>query len=140
MINQQEIIALLASKGIKITPQRIAVYEILSRLDHPYADEILSELIKSSPSIAKGTVYSILDFFCQQGILHKVKTSNGKMRYDPITTNHHHVFESDSDRMEDYSSEELNSILQGYFAKNPIPGYDVEEIKLQIQVKKSTNN
>lgn len=139
MRNQQEIINLLASKEIKITPQRIAVYEIVSLLDHPYADEILTELTKSNPSIAKGTVYSILDFFCKKDILHKVKTVNGKMRYDPITGHHHHIIEKDSDKIEDYADPNLSLILQEYFVENPIPGYEVEKVKLQIQVKKPTN-
>ena len=139
MSEQQEIISMLSSRNIKITPQRIAVYEIVSMLDHPYADEIMDQLKINNPSIAKGTVYSILDFFCNQGILHKVKTANGKMRYDPIDTQHHHIVEKGSDKIEDYSNEELNLMLQNYFANNPIPGYEVEEIRLQLQVIRSTN-
>ncbi len=139
MISQQEIITLLSSMNVKITPQRIAVYEIISQLDHPYADEILQELKKAYPTIAKGTVYSILDFYCQHEIISKVRTSNGKMRYDPVSTNHHHIIENGSDKIADFTDDKLNDILQNYFNENPLPGYDIEEIKLQIQVKKSTN-
>jgi Fur family peroxide stress response transcriptional regulator len=139
MINHQEIIALFATKGIKITPQRIAVFDIISCLDHPYADEILSELKKNNPSIAKGTVYSILDHFYRKEIIAKVKTSNGKLRYDPIIKPHHHIVNENADEIIDFTSEKLNSILQGYFTENPIPGFVIEDLRLQIHVTKSTN-
>ncbi|MFN9060081.1 MAG: transcriptional repressor, partial [Pseudanabaena sp.] len=38
------VVQILKSKGLRVTPQRFAVYaNLLERLDHPTADQILSD-------------------------------------------------------------------------------------------------
>jgi Fur family peroxide stress response transcriptional regulator len=54
------------------------------------------------------------------------------MRYDAFLESHHHLYCSDSDRIEDYLDNELNKILENYFEKKRIPGFKIEDIKLQI--------
>jgi Fur family peroxide stress response transcriptional regulator len=64
-----------------------------------------------------------------------VKTEAGIMRYDAIIENHHHLYCSESDRIEDYNDEELNTLLETHFATKEIPGFKVEDLKLQIMGK-----
>jgi Fur family peroxide stress response transcriptional regulator len=54
------------------------------------------------------------------------------MRYDAIMENHHHLYCSESDRIEDYNNNELNELLEMYFEKKGIPDFKIEDIKLQI--------
>jgi Fur family transcriptional regulator, peroxide stress response regulator len=61
-----------------------------------------------------------------------VKTEKDIMRYDAIVESHHHIYCSDSDRIEDYFDNELNELLEAYFEKKKIPEFKVEDIKLQI--------
>ena len=39
------------------------------------------------------------------------------MRYDDIMTSHHHLYCSESDRIEDYNDIKLNKMLAKYFEK-----------------------
>jgi Fur family peroxide stress response transcriptional regulator len=57
------------------------------------------------------------------------------MRYDAILEKHHHLYCADSDRIEDYYDEELNKVLEKYFIKKNIPGFEIKEIRLQISGK-----
>ncbi len=57
------------------------------------------------------------------------------MRYDGILDQHHHLFGLQSDRIEDYTDAKLDKLLDEYFKKKKIPGFKVEEIKLQINGK-----
>ena len=123
----------LIEKGLKITPQRIAVYEALLLLNnHPTADEIIIFIKENHPNIAIGTVYKILETFVDKKLIKKVKTDKDIMRYDAITNNHHHLYSSESDRIEDYFDDELTDIIKKYFNRKKIPNFNIEDIKLQI--------
>jgi Fur family peroxide stress response transcriptional regulator len=123
----------LTSLGLKITPQRIAVLEAINTLtDHPTSECIIDFIRKNHPNIAVGTVYKTLETFVEKGIIKRVKTDKDVMRYDAITEKHHHLYSSDSGRIEDYFDDELNNVLAEYFSKKQIKGFEVKDIKLQI--------
>jgi Fur family peroxide stress response transcriptional regulator len=129
---------LLIQSGLKITPQRLAVLEAIIRLNnHPTADNIIDHIKINHPNIAVGTVYKTLETMVEKGIILKVTTQNNTMRYDAITQKHHHLYFSDSDKIEDYYNEELNKLIEQYFEKEKIPGFAIEEVKLQIIGKRS---
>ena len=123
----------LMEKGLKVTPQRMAALEAIFVLkNHPTAENIIEFIRKNHPNIATGTVYKILETFVELQLIQKVKTENDVMRYDPIMEKHHHLYSSESDRIEDYMDDELNEIIQKYFEKKEIPGFEINDIKLQI--------
>jgi Fur family peroxide stress response transcriptional regulator len=123
----------LSDKGLKITPQRIAILEAIEKLhNHPSADNVIEYIRKNHPNIATATVYKVLDVLAGHELIRKVKTDRDIMRYDAITENHHHLYCAESDRIEDYFDSELNEIVGNYFAKKGIPDFEIEDIKLQI--------
>jgi Fur family transcriptional regulator, peroxide stress response regulator len=129
----KEVIKILAENNLKVTPQRTAVLEVILGLEnHPTADDIVDYLRLNFPHVPIGTVYKILDAFVEKGIVKKVKTDNGIIRYDAILEPHHHLYCSDSELIEDYYDEELNNILNEYFRKKRIPNFTIEDFKLQI--------
>jgi len=123
----------LLEKGLKVTPQRIAILEAIINLNnHPTAENIIDNIRKNHPHISVGTVYKVLDALAEKALIKKVKTERDIMRYDAVMENQHHIYCSDSDKIEDYINEELNEMLEVYFKKNGIPGFKIEDIKLQI--------
>ena len=74
----------------------------------------------------------MLDAFVENELIKKVKTEKDIMRYDAIIENHHHIYCSDSDRIEDYNDMELNEMLEKYFEKKKNTDFEIEDIKLQI--------
>lgn len=129
----EEISKKLIEKGLKVTPQRIAVFEAIINLhNHPTAENIIEFIRKSNPHIATATVYKVLDALTDNGLIKKVKTEKDIMRYDAILESHHHLYCSVSDRIEDYIDEELNKMLESHFTTKGIPDFQIEDIKLQI--------
>jgi len=123
----------LRERGLKVTPQRLAVLEAVNILhDHPTADEVGSFIRKMYPNIATGTVYKTLETLVDKDIIIRVKTDRDIMRYDAVTKLHHHLYCKDSGQIKDYFDDELNRILKDYFKKNKIKKFRIEEIKLQI--------
>ena len=123
----------LISKGLRVTPQRLAVLEAIVKLkNHPKAENVIDVIKKQYPNIATGTIYKILDTLVENDLIHKVKTGNDIMRYDATIKNHHHLYCNESDRIDDYDDDELTGILQKHFEKNQIPDFKINDIKLQI--------
>jgi Fur family peroxide stress response transcriptional regulator len=139
MVNKTAI-RILIDKDLKVTPQRIAVLDIILNLNnHPTAEDIAEYLRLNFPHVPIGTVYKILDIFVNKGIIAKVKTENDIIRYDPVLEKHHHLYCSQSEQIDDYYDDNLNKILDDYFRKKQIPNFKIEDIRLQI-IGKYTNN
>jgi Fur family transcriptional regulator, peroxide stress response regulator len=123
----------LTEKGLRVTPQRIAILEAIVKLNnHPTAELIIDYIRKNHPNIATATVYKVLDALVSKHLIKKVKTERDIMRYDAIIENHHHLYCAESDCIKDYYNNEINELLSEYFRKNGIPDFEIEDIKLQI--------
>jgi len=123
----------LIEKELKVTPQRIAILEAIFKLNnHPTAENIIDYIRKNHPNIATATVYKVLDALVANKLIKKVKTERDVMRYDAIMESHHHLYCSESDRIEDFVDTELNEMIEKYFEKKKIPDFKIEDVKLQI--------
>lgn len=132
-MNAENLSSKLTEKGLKVTPQRIAVLEAVMQLhNHPTVDNIIEYIRSNHPNIATATVYKVLDALVQNELIRKVKTAQDIMRYDAIIEKHHHLYSVESDRIEDYHDEELNSLLTAYFEQKGIPGFEIEDVNLHI--------
>lgn len=124
----------LLGKALKITPQRVVILEAIYTLNnHPTADNIIEYVRKSHPNIATGTVYKVLETLVENGLVKKVTTDTDKMRYDGVLENHHHLYCSECNLIEDYKDEELDQLLHDHFTKKRIKGFKIEDIVLQIR-------
>jgi Fur family peroxide stress response transcriptional regulator len=116
-----------------VTPQRIAVLEAIIKLNnHPTAENIIEFIRNNHPNIATATVYKVLDALVVNELIKKVKTDRDVMRYDAVMESHHHLYCSESDRIEDFVDTELNEMMEKYFEKKKIPDFKIEDVKLQI--------
>jgi len=123
----------LKEKGLKVTPQRLAIYEAVAMLkNHPTAEHVIDYIKKNHPNISVGTVYKVLDSLVENNLITKVKTEKDVMRYDAFLSKHHHLYCAETERIEDFEDEELNQLLQAYFKKKKIKNFKIQDIKLQI--------
>ncbi|NET32776.1 MAG: transcriptional repressor [Cyanothece sp. SIO1E1] len=85
------IVQILKSKGLRVTPQRYAVYaNLLSRTDHPTAEQLLGDLNQDFPVSSQATVYSSLQALREVGLVREVLLEEGVSRYDANVNSHHH--------------------------------------------------
>ncbi|MCD6658653.1 MAG: transcriptional repressor [Lentimicrobium sp.] len=141
MESTQDIVKKISDAGLKITPQRVTVLQMLCKLkNHPTADELFAEVSQILPGLSPTTIYNTLDTFVEKGLIKRVKTDADVMRYDAITDHHHHLYCAVSDRMEDYFDPELDRILSDYFNKKQISGFSVSDIRLQLMGDFNENN
>lgn len=76
----------LAAHDLKVTHQRIVVYEALMELHdkHPVAEDVYQYLRPDNPSISLGTVYKTLDILAENGFIRRVLSAKGNNRYDAV--------------------------------------------------------
>lgn len=126
----------LKEKGLKVTPQRAAIYEAILKLNnHPTAENIIEYIKTNNPNISVGTVYKVLDTLVENNFLKKVKTEKDIMRYDALLSNHHHLYCVETDRIEDFEDDQLSTMIQNYFQTHQIKNFIIQDIKLQITGK-----
>ncbi|MBC7365968.1 MAG: transcriptional repressor [Undibacterium sp.] len=81
----------LADSGLRSTPQREVVYEVLlKRRDHPTADEVFTRVKPELPSISLATVYNCLETLVQCDLVRAVNFERGPTRYCPNLIPHAH--------------------------------------------------
>jgi len=133
-LSGEEINQKLRDAGMKVTPQRHAILEAVHTLDnHPTAEIIFDHIRKLHPGIATGTVYKVLDTMVENKLIRRVKTDRDAMRYDAVLKKHHHIYCTETERIEDYYYEELDEMLKAHFRKKEMPGFEIEDIILQIK-------
>ncbi len=81
----------LKGQGYRLTPQRMAIVQaVLSRDDHPSAEEIYRQVSASFPMISLGTVYKTLDVLKDIGEVVEIP-AEGRSRYDGNPQPHIHL-------------------------------------------------
>ena len=86
------ITSLLREKGFKVTPQRLAIYNMLaSTQSHPNAEMIFNELQALYPTMSLATVYKTMEILKEIGLVKVLNAGEDSFRYDADTSDHPHV-------------------------------------------------
>ncbi|MGD1873262.1 MAG: Fur family transcriptional regulator [Mastigocoleus sp.] len=124
-----QIVQTLKSKGLRVTPQRFAVYSnLLNRQDHPTAEQILISLNKNSPTSSQATIYSSLQVLRDAGLVREVLLEEGVCRYDANVSLHHHFCCKKCGSIEDIPWEQIEDIS----FKSLRPGLTVDNYELTL--------
>ena len=80
----------LKEKGLKITPQRLAIIEVLvtMRKLHPSASVVYREAKRIQKSLSLSTTYATLKEFSVHGIIKTLQFDTGENRYDANLKEH----------------------------------------------------
>jgi len=106
-----EFIQKCSAKGLRVTPQRLTIYEALVKTNtHPNAEEIYRTIHEAHPTISLATVYKTLDTLEKHGLIATVSQVRDTTRYDSVTTPHHHMICVKCKRIFDLFDERLNSL------------------------------
>lgn len=115
----------LADSGLRATPQREVVYDVLLRKrDHPTAEEVFARVKSEMPTISLATVYNCLETLVQCNLVKAVNFERGPTRYCPNLRPHAHFHDEQTGRTFDIDLPpallaEVNTVLpQGFDASS----------------------
>ncbi len=97
-----ELTTLFRDRGLKVTPQRQAVFEALyGDESHPTADVVHDRVREHMPTVSLRTVYQALNDLVELGEVQAVSVGTGAARFDPNVSGHHHFVCRDCERIDD---------------------------------------
>ena len=110
-MNTKELITIFREKGYKLTSQRLAICKfILSRKDHPTANQIYQALKEEYPTLSLGTIYKTLHLLKELGLLQELGFNEGSIRYDSDMELHVNMVCSKCGKIYDYKTENVKNL------------------------------
>jgi Fur family transcriptional regulator, iron response regulator len=105
--------AVLRMAGLRPTRQRVALAELLFGGPHRHvsAEELHGEANGSRVNVSLATIYNTLHQFQQAGLLREVAIDASRSYFDTDTSDHHHFYLEDEQRVIDIPSNSI--VLQG---------------------------
>jgi Fur family peroxide stress response transcriptional regulator len=96
-------------RGLKVTPQRTAIYlALVQSHGHPTAEDLHRTVRRIYPTISPNTVYYTLGALRAAGLVHEVNYWHDRSRFDGNITLHHHLICLGCRKIEDLTDESLN--------------------------------
>jgi Fur family peroxide stress response transcriptional regulator len=82
--SDKTLVGKLKRAGLRVTPQRLAIYRTLVSTDiHPSAQTLFERLQSSLPSLSQATVYNTLQTLASHGLIQRMgEVGDGAVRYD----------------------------------------------------------
>ena len=128
MLSKLEIVEKLKSFDLKSTHQRVAIYEAIFPMEnHPSAELVFDKIKIDYPSITLATVYNTLETFVNKGLVNKISSASGKLRYDPNTTQHNHIYCQNTNDVYDFYDVELEETIKKFLASKKIDNFEIKD-------------
>lgn len=123
MAAHDEIRTALRAHGLRVTPQRLAVFAALRALGrHATAEEVLDRVHGTVPGVSLPTVYAGLELLADLGLASRVHAGRA-VRFDPRSDPHHHFVCDDCGAVADLDTAvDLGPVLEGLRAAGAEPG------------------
>ena len=118
-----KIAAKYKDKGMRLTPQRLAILKFMEgNTSHPAAEDIFREVKKDTPTISFATVYNTLEALTNKGAILEITIDPTKKHYDPNTTPHNHIV--------CIGCNEITDVFVDYSATLKLPAQVLKEFRL----------
>jgi Fe2+ or Zn2+ uptake regulation protein len=97
-----ELTTLFRERGLRVTPQRQALFRLLYGDDaHPTVEALYERARREMPTISLKTVYQTVHDLEALGEVHVLDLGTGTLRVDPNVEDHHHLVCTSCGRIRD---------------------------------------
>ncbi|MEP3276478.1 MAG: iron response transcriptional regulator IrrA [Stappiaceae bacterium] len=122
---------LLRDAGLRPTRQRVSLAELLfcKGNRHVSAELVHEEAVAANVPVSLATVYNTLHQFTEAGLLREVAIEGTKTYFDTNTTDHHHLYIEDENRVIDIPGNVMN------VADMPEIPDDMELVRVEVVVR-----
>lgn len=101
--------AVLRMAGLRPTRQRVALAELLFGGPHRHvsAEQLHAEANSAKVNVSLATIYNTLHQFHEAGLLREVAVDASRSYFDTDTSDHHHFYIEDEQRMIDIPADSI---------------------------------
>jgi Fur family iron response transcriptional regulator len=127
--------AVLRMAGLRPTRQRVALAELLFAGAHRHvsAEQLHDEASTANVNVSLATIYNSLHQFREAGLLREVAVDASRSYFDTDTSDHHHFYLEDEQRVVDIPSSAIT--IQNL--PEPPRGMEITHVDVVVRVKKS---
>ena len=115
--------------GVRVTPQRVAIYSALAgTTSHPTPDALYRTVKRRHPMLSRNTVYYTLSALRDAGLIQEVNGGHGVVRFDANVLPHHHLVCLECRRILDVMDDRLDrlSVSEGQAQGFRVVGHRVD--------------
>ena len=124
---------MLKEKGLKATPQRLAVHQAMRALGHASAEEVAAQIAaQGGTAVSSASVYNILTTLADLRIYDRRSGRGNKMVFDVRSGRHLHLYDTRDETWQDLDDEELLSLVEAHFKGRRFRGYKIDGIEVQL--------
>lgn len=126
--------AVLRMAGLRPTRQRLALADLIYGNGHRHvsAEALHAEADQSGVAVSLATVYNTLRQFKDAGLLREVTVDAARTYFDTDTSDHHHFYIEDEDRVVDIPSHEI--VIQGL--PDAPKGMKISHVDVVVRVRR----
>ena len=127
--------AVLRMAGLRPTRQRVALAELLFGGPHRHvsAEQLHGEADAARVNVSLATIYNTLHQFHEAGLLREVAVDAARSYFDTDTSDHHHFYVEDEQRMIDIPASSVEFIKLPAAPK----GMEVSHVDVVIRVRRA---
>lgn len=128
-LSDKEFVTRIREHGLRLTPQRLAVYRVLVENDqHPTAAMVFEQLRGQLPSLSQATVYNTLQVFVKKGLVHEIgDAGDGSTHYDADIKPHINLICVRCHQIVDYHDERIAEV---YSLLAEDSGYAIQGVRM----------
>ncbi|MCR4859917.1 MAG: transcriptional repressor [Bacteroidales bacterium] len=124
---------LLRDKGLKATPQRVAVHEAMLKLVHAGADDVARVIAeRGGVAVSPASVYNILCLLADLKIYQRRCGQGSKMVFDVRPGRHVHLYDTRNQNWRDIEDEELLAWMEAHFKGRRFRGFRLDGFDVQL--------
>lgn len=127
--------AVLRMAGLRPTRQRVALAELLFGGPHRHvsAEQLHAEALNARVNVSLATIYNSLHQFREAGLLREVAVDASRSYFDTDTSDHHHFYLEDEQRVIDIPSSSI--VIQNL--PEPPTGTSITHVDVVVRVRRS---
>ncbi len=127
--------AVLRMAGLRPTRQRVALAELLFSGQHRHvsAEQLHAEALSLKVNVSLATIYNSLHQFREAGLLREVAVDASRSYFDTDTSDHHHFYLEDEQRVIDIPSSSI--VIQNL--PEPPKGTAITHVDVVVRVRKA---
>jgi Fur family iron response transcriptional regulator len=124
---------LLEDHGVRATPQRLKVAEVLlASPAHLSAEQIIEKMRADGAPVSKATVYNTLKTLVSCGLVRQIHLDPERSVYDSTRAPHHHFHDIETGTLWDIGPQEIQF---SHFPKLP-EGMEAASVEVVIRVRR----
>jgi Fur family transcriptional regulator, peroxide stress response regulator len=130
--NLEKLLSLSKEKGLKLTPQRMVIFRILSECNqHVTVDQVYQKASAEYPMLSPATVYRNMEQMVESYLLKHLDLGGSSMRYDTNLEEHHHFVCTECGVVCDVYLDNINYSLDE--SRSPLGKVQINSLDLHLQ-------